>query len=87
MNRPFWLIYPPKKYYAFRRQTLVNWIDRHTHLCWQDLSEDKCSYCNRTGDELWWWLPTCRAHNWHIQNMYHQVPPTAKTNNPYRKKD
>lgn len=90
MNKPYWLMYSPKEYYHFRRQTLVNWLDVHTHVGNVD---DACLYCNQTGDELWWYLPTCRAHQWHIRNMF--SPGGANcfglsskhTDNPYRKKD
>lgn len=84
MHKPFWLMYSPREYYQFRRQTLVNWLDRHTHITSDGTG--RCLYCNRDGDELWWYLPTCRAQNWHIRNMYHQYPPWTG-DNPFREKD
>lgn len=90
MRKPFWLIYPPKEYYAFRRQGLSNLIDAYSHM---GAVDGNCHYCNRDGDDLWWTLPTCRAHNWHIKNFFKPGGPRTfgvhpkHTDNPFRKKD
>lgn len=98
MQKPYWLMYPPKKYYQFRRQTLSNWIDLHTHQAddhdkFVSVASLKCRYCGQTGkDELWWNLPTCKGQAWHIRNMYKPGGPQAfgqhakNTDNPYYKR-
>lgn len=88
MHKPFWLMYGPKRYYKFRRQTFVNWLDVHTHMAFEEYKtsqEAVCGYCNRSGDELWWYLPTCRAHSWDIKNYMSRMRGDAKPN-PYRRK-
>lgn len=95
-HKPYFLMYPPKKWWAFQRQGLNNWLDVHTHEVepyekYLGRYKHFCYYCNRTGDDLWWKLPTCRAHNWHIKNIFKPggagcfgCPPTEA--NPYRRK-
>lgn len=68
-QRPFWTMYPPHKYVAFRVQTVRNWLDRHQHITTLESWPD-CHYCGLDGGRLWWTYGLCRHHEWYLRYMH-----------------